>query len=326
VTNIESKVKRKFKAWYDGLRPMKQYGGRPAKGTIAAALIVLERLRENCDLQLGSHLAKGGAQIAGLTISSLRKILKRFGETRPFPSEGGRTNRGNNRPIGLLLTALEDSGFGTLSRPDREALLDRLQSDLIRSLDGYYKLERICFEFLPTKPPRNLIGEILARAQQRNQSGPVAQHLVGAKLALRFPHIRIDNFAYSAADDQAGRPGDFHVGNTAFHVTVAPNMAHISRCDQNLKEGLSAYLLVSESKLTAARALVETEHLEGCVVAESVESFVGQNLSELAEFAPEKFSQKLSELLAEYNRRVEEVETDTSLLIEIPLPLRQHKM
>lgn len=63
---------------------------------------------------------------------------------------------------------------------------------------------------------REVIADILETAQQRNQSGPVAQHLVGAKLALRFPHLEVGNFAYSAADDQAGRAGDFQLGSAAY--------------------------------------------------------------------------------------------------------------
>ncbi|MGB2984662.1 MAG: DUF4928 family protein [Phycisphaerae bacterium] len=307
-----------FKSWYRALRSMKQYGGRPAKGTIAAALIVLERLREKCELSITAHLTEGGAQIAGLSLSSLRKILERFGETREFPSEGGRTNRGNNKPVQQLLDGLKRSGLGGLPDKQRSKFIDEMQRFLVESLDAYYKLERIRFNFDAAKPARGLIGDILGKAQERNQGGPVAQQLVGAKLAIRFPHLQIGNFAYSAADEQAGRPGDFHVGNTAFHVTVAPTMGHIARCANNIHEGLGAFLIVIDAKLTAARALLETERLEGKVAAESVESFVGQNISELAEFAPARFSEKLKELLKEYNRRVREVETDRSLLIEIP--------
>jgi hypothetical protein len=283
---------------------------------------VLERIRSKCELKLDAHVAEGGAQIAGLNLSSLRKILDHFGESRQFPSEGGRTNRGNNRPIQLLLESLSGAGFAGLSETERLPLLDELQEFLVKSLNAYYNLERVCFDFDPSKPPRSVVADILAAAQQRNQGGPVAQHLVGAKLAIRFPHLSVRNSSYSAADEQTGRSGDFHIGKTAFHVTVAPNMGHVKRCAQNVKDGLSAIVLVLDSKLAAARALLETEGLENKVVAESIESFVGQNLSELAEFAPAKFAENLSSLLEEYNRRVAEVETDASLLIELPAALK----
>jgi hypothetical protein len=44
---------------------------------------------------------------------------------------------------------------------------------------------------------------------QSGKDGPVAQYLVGAKLALRFPTEKIGNESYSTADVQLNRPGDF---------------------------------------------------------------------------------------------------------------------
>ena len=201
-------------------------------------------------------------------------------------------------------------------------LIDWMQERLVSSMEAYYKLERVRFDYETSKPVRGVIADILAMAQQRNQNGPVAQHLVGAKLALRFPHLQVSNFAYSAADDQAGRAGDFQVGSTAFHVTVAPGLGHITRCDSNIRQGLSVFLIVPDNKVTNARALLETKELQDKVAVESIESFVGQNISELAEFAPANLPKKLGDLLKEYNRRVVEVETDGSLMIEIPSALR----
>ncbi len=301
---------------------MKQYGGRPAKGTVAAALIVLERLREDCHLEISAHLADGGAQIAGLNLPSLRKILTRFGEQRSFPSEGGRTNRGNNKVIRTLLTMLAKRGFRNLSKPERDSLIDYMQEFLVHSLDAYYRLERIRFEFDPSKPIRTIISDILEAAHKRNRGGPVAQHLIGAKLALRFPEQEISNFAYSAADGQAGRTGDFCVGSTAFHVTVAPGLGHVDRCAKNIGEGLNVFLITPEKKVVNARALLDTKQLQEKVAVESLESFVGQNISELAQFAAHLLPHKLGELLREYNKRVRKAETDGSLMIEVPSALR----
>ena len=312
------KIIASFQTWYASLKKMRQYGSRPAKGAVAAALIVLEHLRSNCRLSLQDHLADGGAQIAGLNLPSLRKVLDRFGEQREFPSEGGRTNRGNNKVAASLLSSLAESGFGEIPEQDRLKLLDQMQKFLVESLAAYYKLEGIHFNFNIRKPARMIISEILANAEGRSQSGPVAQHLVGAKLALRFPDKNIENNPYSAPDKQSGRAGDFLIGKTAFHVTVAPNRGHTQKCQKNLKDGLSAFLLVCDAKLATGNTLLEMEGLEDKVVVESVESFVGQNLSELAEFTPEKGAVKLGELLREYNRRIKDAETDASLLILLP--------
>lgn len=310
-----------FRNWYDSLKPMKQYGGLPAKGTIAAALTVLERLREKCALKLEHHVAEGGAQISGMSLSALRKVLARFDEHREFPSEGGRTNRGNNKPVRELLAALSASAFVTLRSVERASLIDEMQRTLVKSLDAYYRLERIRFEFDSGKPARFLVGAILVSAGERQQTGPVAQHLVGAKLALRFPEKIITSFPYSAADDQGGRSGDFQVGGTAFHVTVAPSRAHAARCAKNLRDGLAAFLIVDETNVARARYALEFEKIGDRVAVESVESFVGQNLSELAEFAADRVAPTWGDLLRTYNARVAKVETDSSLLIEVPSAL-----
>lgn len=307
-----------FNKWYKSLKPMKQYGGRPAKGTIAAALIVLERLREKCALRLEDHLAEGGAQISGMSLTSLRKVLVRFGEKREFPSEGGRTNRGNNKPVRELLEAMRVAGLDKLDKEARTSAIDKMQNVLVGSLDAYYRLERIRFEFDSRKPARFMVAEILAKASERQQTGAVAQHLVGAKLAIRFPEKVIPNFSYSAADDQGGRSGDFQVGGTAFHITVAPSKAHAARCVKNLRDGLAVFLVVDEVNVDRARYALEFEKIASRVAVESVESFVGQNLSELAEFAPDQVAPTWDNLLRTYNARVSEVETDGSLLIEVP--------
>ena len=77
--------------WHGGLRTYRQYGGLPAKGTIAAVLVVSERLKSNFDLRPESHRTAGGGQIAGVSGSAVQKILGHHGETRRFLSEGGRS-------------------------------------------------------------------------------------------------------------------------------------------------------------------------------------------------------------------------------------------
>jgi len=307
-----------FHSWYGGLRGYPKYGGRPAKGAIAAALVVLERLRSECNLDLNSHMARGGAQIAGLYPQLLRTILRRYNETRDLPSEGGRTNRGNPQVVKGLLAALDESGFADLSEQDRAAALDEMQRFLVNSLDEYFKLDQISFVFDSRDTARRVVEKILDAAAQRQQAGPTAQHLVGAKLELRFPDKAIGNFCYSAADEQAGRQGDFEVGDTAFHVTVAPNMGHINRCKQNVEGNMSVYLLVPDEKVVNARVLLKEENIEDRVAVESIESFVGQNLSEMAEFKANRHVAGIQALLSTYNQRVSEVERDRSLLIKPP--------
>lgn len=178
--------------------------------------------------------------------------------------------------------------------------------------------------FQKNQPVRSWVNDLINLTPIEIRES-VVRHLVGATLAICFPKLSVGNFAFSAADDQAGRSGDFRIHDMAFHVTAAPTMGHIARCGENLREGLAAFLLVPDTELTAAHVLLKQQSLFGKIAVESIESFVGQNLSELAEFDPRAFAAKIGELLREYNRRVDEAETDGSLLIEIPTALTGDK-
>jgi hypothetical protein len=54
------------------------------------------------------------------------------------------------------------------------------------------------------------------------------------------------------------------------------------------------------------------------VSIESIESFVSQNLEELAAFLGDMRKAEIRLLLETYNRRVDAVENDKAMLIEIP--------
>lgn len=190
-----------------------------------------------------------------------------------------------------------------------------------RGLRDFFKHERIKFEYSPNRPIRSIIVDILGAAKARGQDGYVAQHLVGAKLAIRFRHIpemEVSNFPGSASDDQAGRAGDFEIGDTAFHVTVAPSEATIRRCQQNLVNGLASVLIIPDARLAMARGIADQAGLLDDISVEALESFVGQNVSELGVFARDGLKRELALLLQVYNERVEATESDKSLMIEMP--------
>jgi hypothetical protein len=165
------------------------------------------------------------------------------------------------------------------------------------------------------------IHAILAAAREKGKEGPVARHLIGTSLQLAFPNILISNESYSTSDDHLGRPGDFHVGDTAFHVTVAPmSVVSYERCKLNIEEGLRAYLLVPDRILAGARQNAEAT-APGQIAVESVESFVSQNIEELSTFSKKSLTDGFRRLLEMYNQRVDAVENDKSMLIEIPQTL-----
>jgi hypothetical protein len=305
-----------FRNWYDNLPAHKSSGG-PAKGTIAAALVVLEHLKEECNLDLEAHRAPGGSQIKGASGQAVKKILERFGEKRPFAKEGGRTNRGGPGDIKPLLDALKKSGFDKYEVEDRKAILDDLQRILVGRVIEFHNKERIKLIYEPSKTTWQAIQSLLLQAKETGKEGPLAQHLVGAKLELRFPKIEVGNESYSTADDQLGRPGDFCIGDTAFHVTVAPMPALYQKCQKNVDDGFRVYLLVPDRTLNGARQNADLI-LPGKIAVESIESFVSQNIEELSDFSKQKLAAGFRQLIESYNIRVDACEIDKSMMIELP--------
>jgi len=225
------------------------------------------------------------------------------------------------KTVNELLKSLSKAGLDSLSDAKQEEKFDIMQRFLVESIEAYNKIAPIRFDFDTIKPAKTIISEILLKAEARHQIGPVAQHFVGAVLAIRFPHLEISNYAHNHANEPSGRLGDFFIGDTVFLVTATLNKALMEKCHRNIRAGSSVFLLVVDSKLTNVEILLEMEKIADRVSVESIESFVGLNLSELAEFSTVKFGERLGELLREYNRRVTEAETDSSLLIEIPVAL-----
>ncbi len=305
-----------FRAWYDGLRL--QRSGFPARGTIAAALVVLERLKTHFDLRLESHRAKAGqSQIRGLSRSAVQAILNRFGEQRPFLKEGGRTNRGAPGDIAGMLRCIHAANLARIPAAERNPIIEGLQEFLVEKVREFHGTQRLKILYDPAKTTQQCVQEMLKLAHETGKAGAVAQHLVGAKLQLRYPSLTVGNRPFSAADEQVGHPGDYRVGTTAFHVTVAPMQGVYERCKENLDAGLRVYLLVPEDRLIGARQNAEAA-APGRIAVGSIESFVSQNLEELSEFTQDKLGAELRRLLETYNRRVQEVEADRSLMVEIP--------
>jgi hypothetical protein len=314
--DLREKALEEFKGWFSTLRVHKASGG-PARGTISAGLVILERLKTEYNLDLQAHRAPGGSQLKGAGGQAEKKILARFGEMRPFTAEGGRTNRGGPGDILSLLETLASLNLDTIEESERNTILNELQRFLVERVIDYHSRQRIKLTFDPTKTTWQTIQSLLTAAHETGKEGPVAQHLVGAKLELRFPDLAIGNESYSTADRQLGRPGDFMIGDTAFHVTVSPMPQLFDKCVENIKEGYRAFLLVPDRTLSGARQNAELM-LPGKIVVESIESFVATNIEELSLFSKNKVVRGMRRLLETYNRRVSECEMDKSMLIEIP--------
>ena len=307
---------RVFAAWYDSL-PIRKDTGGAARGTVAAALVVLAHLKDQYDLDLDAHRAPGGSQVKGAGRAAVRRILSDFGETRPFLSEGGRTNRGALGAIETMLEALGQLCLNELPSENRSAVLTELQEFLVNKVREYHSRQRLTIAYAPALSTRQFIQELFSIAREHGKEGPVAEYIVGAKLQLRFPGVEVRNVSFSTADTQLGEPGDFYVKDTVFHVTVAPMLPVYEKCKSNLDQGLRVYLLVPDRIVFGTRQNAEGI-IPGRIGVESIESFVAQNLDELGSFSNPGLRRELLKLLDLYNERVDAVEADKSMLIEIP--------
>jgi hypothetical protein len=310
-----------FESWYKSLRTIKANKG-PSNGTIASALILLERLKEDYDLCADNHISNRGIQIKGVSGAAVASILHRFGETRPFVKEGGRTNRGVLGDIRPLFDKLLELNLGELPKNERNDILESFQAFLAERIKVLYKPRKLKLKFDPNLSTWHLIQTLMQEVTKEGKAGAVSQHLVGAKLQLRFPTIEIANESVSTADQPTERKGDFFVGDTVFHVTVAPMPLVFEKCRQNIREGFKAYLIVPAAKLGAAREMGE-QFCNGHVAVESLESFVSQNIDELSTFSRDHLKTSLVRLIELYNQRVDAVEIDKSLMIDLPSNLKK---
>lgn len=318
MKDLRNRLKADLVKWYDGERS--ESGDEPERYVVCAGLAVLEHMRnafplcEEDYLTPGNQVRTGGAMIS--------RILSRYGETRTYAKEGARTTR-RTRVAAESLVALLNAheNIEELSIQERREIIDELQGWLADRAKEYFDRRRIEVDIEPEKPMSDIVADILRAAHARNLAGAVAQHLVGAKLALRYPDAEIENHSYTTADEQLGRPGDFLVGDTVFHVTVAPMPPLLEKCQRNIRDGYRVILLTQRTRLEAASQMAEQAGLHNRLDISSVEQFVGQNVSERGQFTRRGIQYELRSLLEVYNSRVEAVETNKAIMVEIPTNL-----
>lgn len=292
--------------------------GLPAKGTVAAALHVLERLKVEFDLDVQCHLAKKGAQIAGLSGKRVSQLLLLFGEERTLSAVGGRSNRGTPGDIAALLQMIHGLNLSNENKATREHILTLMQEHLVRvHICKYFAIRRVKAVFNANSATSTAITSIIDDARHSGKAGAVAEHLVGAKLALRFPHIVVRNKGYAVKDQQHGFAGDFEIGTTVFHVTMSPMPELFTKLRDDIASGRRVYLIVPAEKVEGSRQNADTIGTDRIEVV-AVETFIATNIDEMAEFDGNTLRSGFRRLLMKYNDRVAEVEVDNSLLIDIP--------
>ena len=300
---MQSHIERIYHEWYVNVDKNNQKEGW---GELCGGITILENLMSDYTLNLNHHMTEKGVQLKKAGPALGRKVLRRFGiDVKARLGEFGRTSRGGPRAAGRLMTLLEPLYLERISSTERNKLLlllqERITYDLVKLLDRSTQL----IQTSSTDTFEKTLGDLLA-AVPNISSGAVAQHLVGAKLKLRYPNQEISNDVTAAADAPTNRPGDFVIGDTSFHITLSPQNAVFEKCIENLNQGYKVYLLVIEKTLELARRKAGAYGIGNRIIIKSIESFIAQNIDEIAEFSAEKFVVQKENLLKNYNQRIRE--------------------
>ncbi len=284
-----------------------------SRNTVCVGIVVLDHLRTQCPVERVDVLsARGEIKHAR---SGLGAVLDRYGLPKRYLKEV--TTRAGHQDGQRLFEALQwGAALAVMETAKRdECLLQAIEllADQARQWLNRQHLRINCDQQLS---PDAWIGAILAVAKDRS-GGKVEQHLVGAKLQTRHPEADVPNHAGHAGDAQTGRAGDFILGSTVYHVTASPSSDVLRKCGQNLQSNLRPFLLVPREQAEKARHLAEDQGIDKRVMIQAIEDFIGGNIVEMSTGDQQRFLGTLKRIVKEYNRRLESVESDMLLKIEV---------
>jgi hypothetical protein len=161
-------------------------------------------------------------------------------------------------------------------------------------------------------------------ADERGKSGDVAQYLVGAKLMIRLqreiPVLAANKGDRKSYADRDVRTGDFEIENTMIEVAVGiPDEKHLAQIVDALEDtDLEIWLLTRHHRVETWRreldalGYVDMER----VIVSSVESFVGQTITEMGGFSTTGKLSQLQQLFDLYNNRWVEAVGTPAMRIE----------
>lgn len=290
----------------DFLRKQMRQSGRFIAARLQAALALLERLRERPVLRLDAHKK---ANSSGLDSH------EKYGACAHQRLQLEALNKNHGRRssnIGgwgqELLDRLKDAGFESASLSEKTQCINSVQDQFAAILRGILEQEPLNVQ-IKGRSAETVIHEILKQAAGKGKAGEVAQYLVGAKLKLRFkrqfPIVPANKSDRKSHSDLMTRTGDFEIENAAIEVAVGlPDDKHLSQIAETLEDNdREVWLLASHDRVMAWKnKLADMKGVDmRRVVVTSVESFVGQNISELGEFSSRGKAMQLVELFKIYN-------------------------
>ncbi len=288
------------------------------KGPLCVGLVVT-RHAKNLGLPLDPDglLTKARGQVMGLGKSAVQAILGDYGIDRVLAEEGGRTSRGSVGNMRQYVAFLNE-----LHAADRFDL-EVVESWWIERVREFFAGKPFVLHFDSSKSFRSIVKDLLSQAEKRQAQskgstlvGTMLQHLVGAKLNLLLD-TPVEHHGAAVADDASGRGGDFLIEDVVIHVTTAPTEALIRKCKRNLGNSFRPLIITTENGALIAMALADQSGISARLDVFEAEQFLAGNLYEIGKFGQAGRKATAKELVTEYNKIIDECETNPSLKIDV---------
>ena len=302
----------------DALRDFADRHRMKGKSPLCVALVVTRRARKHgLPLDANALVTSAGGQVLGLGKAAVQAILKEYDIARVLAQEGGRTSRGSigkMRDYVAFLNDLHSNGPVDLETIERWWVQRVLQ---------YLAGKPFVLRLDSSKGLRAVIRDLMDQAEKRQAQSPGAtfagtllQHLVGAKLNLVLgPGVK--HHGAAVADEPSGREGDFLIADVAIHVTTSPSESLIRKCQSNLDNGLRPLLITTHRGVLGVEVLAESAGIGERLDVFDAEQFLAGNLYELGRFDESARRTTVEQLVTEYNRIIDDCETDPGLQISV---------
>lgn len=306
--NLESKLTQ--------FRDDKQIVNVGALGTV----LVITRKAKKVVLPLDPDalITGGGGQVSGLSGSAINKILHEHRISNSVGTESGRTSRGTPnlaRAYAEFLNELNRQGL---------VKLDEIEAWWVARFVDYFNTEPFKLNYDQGKTLGAMLRNLLDQAIERQRKSPgktyvgaVLQHLVGAKLELALPEVKITHNGFSVADAVSDRSGDFVIDDAIIHCTTAPTEALLQKCKANLQSGKRPIILTISKMIGAAEGAAESLSIDGRVEIMDALQFLAANLYEMSLFKAAQRKITIEKLVEKYNEIVSKHESAPSLQIEM---------
>lgn len=287
-------------------------------GSLGTVLILSRKAKINgLPFDNEKLLTPGGGQVSGLNGKAINNILASYEVPHIVGTESGRTSRGTPNLAKVYVELLH--GMMPISPEE----LDGIENWWVERCVEYFSAQPFKLNYDTTKTLAFVIRNLLDQALQRQKKSPgktyigaVLQHLVGAKLELALPELKINHNGASVADTVSSRSGDFMIDNAIIHCTTAPSEALLYKCKANLQAGHHPIILTTSSKsISVAEGLAENIGIEGRVEIMDALQFLAANIYEMSLFKAAERKLTVIRLIEKYNEIVATHEADPSLRI-----------